>query len=161
MVSTLLQIPFKIVLDSAQQTKSVSLAGGNGFFHNPDINQYFLPGDNINVLSVSLAFPSFISLLGSSEILDTSAINIMLIAETVSGVQSYFYDGYIPFSPYELAIGEFVDFSSFTEKFRLKATTVGLPKVVTGIIPPALDGLEIAIAIALKIEHNYNLELGL
>jgi hypothetical protein len=151
MISTLRAMTTKITCNSASAITQCQL-GPMQYFEDITGKQHFQAGDNLNILSIGLSVPGFVQLLDNTFLTNTAIP--MFIDFDVPGPDPIFAN-IMPFSPYELAIGQFIDLSSVATQFRISAAYYGgLPYVATGIIPSIMNGTVIGINVFLKVEHN-------
>jgi hypothetical protein len=154
MVSILRETAFHFVCNSAAQTTSITPYVTPQFFEEASSgNEYFQAGDNVTLLSVALSFPGFVQLARPNISGAMQCAIPLSITFEVPGVDPWF-NSFVPFNPYEVAIGEFIDLSAVTTNFRMHSVFSGIPLALTGLIPPSMDGLDIGISVVCKIAHN-------
>lgn len=125
-------------------------------------DSWFEIGDNFNLLSIGYTLP--LSFKATSGFNGGSLLNAFFDVKLIgidNDLNSFtFYDGYIPFSSYELAIGQYMDVVSagFTSKWELflqMGINAGTP---TGIdmtnVPDDLNAQVFPVLNFIKLQHN-------
>ena len=120
----------------------------------------FQAGDNINILSLGVSILSPFQLVSKDPATNVLKSNIplaCLIHYLSGGPSTPPFDSFVPFTPYELALGEYVDVGNNSQfQLYLQMTQLSSLFVLGSVagVPASFDGQSIGISIFAKVEHT-------
>jgi hypothetical protein len=159
MIDILIVEPLSFVCNSSATETSVSPIVGETHLANKASGYTgFQAGDNLNILSMGYVIPGFVSIftIAGSDLHQSNVLRSKISSRKITGGSARtLYESIVPFAPYEVAIGQYIDNTIETVTFELEFSNESVsPYVRTNLIPASMNGIKIAIGFMVKVEHN-------
>lgn len=132
---------------NAESGRLVSALGGV-------VNEWWEPGDNFNLLSIGILIPGLFIPVGTQA--QTSAWEVTLVGRDNDNNTYTFYEGFIPWGQYELAIGQYFDVTAagFTSKWQMYLKQNNTQAISMYGVPDSENTKQYSVNGFVKVQHN-------